>query len=35
MKSEDKMDGRLVGTTAEHIFLSLVNQQGVFAASTL
>jgi hypothetical protein len=34
MKSEHKViDSRLVGTTAEHIFLSLVNQHGVFAAS--
>ncbi|MGO9137239.1 MAG: hypothetical protein ACLP9S_04560 [Syntrophales bacterium] len=34
MKPEDRViDSRLVGATAEHLFLSLVNQQGVFATS--
>lgn len=34
MKPEDKViDSRLVGATAEHVFLRLMNQKGVFATS--
>jgi len=33
IKTKDKIDSRLVGTTAENIFLSLLNQRGIFAHS--